>query len=513
MGFMYQHISVEQRVQIGLLVMMQRGTYGLVTGLAREMETSRKFIYTLARKVETSLLAALAPQKPGPKPLGERLQVDQFHLNRAILTLALVAHASQRGIRDCLDEILQIRPSLGYINSVIGQASKTAAEFNDALPIPLKEAQVAADELFAQNKTHLAAVDHHSLLILALRQAEHCDAQSWKNVLDDLRERGVDLKRLASDGGQALASAMARMADVEHHLDHWHALRRIGSVERVLEGAAYKAIGKEWELEKKARTMDPNRLMGGYIWERYDEARALAERKIEHYEQLCTLGLWVWEALQAVEPVSGRIRSRQECLAHLRVVTELMRAMEVDVVRKLANYLDKAGAALLGYADELLRVAPGLVRELGQEGTRLLCREWRLAQQVRKARGELKTECSQTYERAHLLALLYWGEQYPQARAKVVAMLEGVMRGSSLAECVNSWLRPYAHLMKGLGAQFLPLFQLYRNSHIFQRGKRAGFSPLQLAGIATPAGDWLDWLGLGQQPQNRRSVRCLSIAS
>lgn len=509
MGFMYQHISLEQRVQIGLLVAMQRGTYGLVTGLAREMETSRKFVYGLAAKVESSLFAALAPQKPGPKATERALVVDRLHLDRAILTLALVAHASQRGIRDCLDEILHIRPSLGYINGVIGQASKAAAEFNDTLPVSLKEAQIAADELFVQDKAHLTAVDHHSLLILALRQAEHCDARSWKDVLDDLRRRGLDLKRLASDGGKALATAMVQIADVEHHLDLWHALRHIGRAERVLEGAAYKAIAKEWELEKKAKVMDAARLMGGYIWQRYDEAHAEAERKIHQYEQLCTLGVWAREALEAVEPLRGRIRSRQECLAELRVVTELMRMLEVDAAKKLADYLDKAGPSLLGYADSLLELMPALMGELGEEGTRLLCWEWRLAAEVRKARGALKAEWRLAYERAHLLALLYWGEEYPDARAKVVAMLEGVMRGSSLVECVNSWLRPYADLMKGLAETFLPLFQLYRNSHIFQRGKRAGFSPLQLAGINAPGQDWLDRLGLGQQLQHHRSVRCV----
>jgi len=86
---------------------------------------------------------------------------------------------------------------------------------------------------------------------------------------------------------------------------------------------------------------------------------------------------------------------------------------------------------------------------------------------------------------------------------------------TSLAECVNSWLRPYADLMKGLGDRFLPLFVLYRNAHVFQRGKRAGHSPYQLAGIETPEGDWLDWLGLGRDkpPLRLRTVRALSKAA
>ncbi len=353
MGFVYQHISVEQRAQIGVAAVLHQGRYGLVTGLAQELGTSRKFIYTLAERVRTAVAEALAPRQPGPLPRSRTILVDQRRLDRAIVTLGLVGHAPQRAIADCLGEIYDLAPSVGYVNGVLKQAAEAAAHFNASLPLPLKQAQVAADELFVHDKAQLVAVDYASLLILTLRQAEPCDTAAWQKALADVQARGVELQRLGSDGGKALAAAMAQQPGVEHHLDLWHALRHIGRAERVLEQAAYAVMEQEWALEKKVDGMSARHPMGGYLWQRYEEAQGEAQRRIRQYDDVRTLGVWAREALEAIDPRSGRLRRREEGLAELRVITALMRTVGATAARKLAEYLEKAGPALLGYVDRL----------------------------------------------------------------------------------------------------------------------------------------------------------------
>jgi hypothetical protein len=58
-------------------------------------------------------------------------------------------------------------------------------------------------------------------------------------------------------------------------------------------------------------------------------------------------------------------------------------------------------------------------------------------------------------------------------------------RSSSLAEALHSWLRPYLALHRGMPQWLLSLLQLVWNHHPFSRGKRAGSTPLQLAGLST----------------------------
>ena len=57
-------------------------------------------------------------------------------------------------------------------------------------------------------------------------------------------------------------------------------------------------------------------------------------------------------------------------------------------------------------------------------------------------------------------------------------------RSSSLAESLHSWLRPYLQMHRGMPKWLLPLLQLFWNHHQFERGKRAGSSPVELAGVA-----------------------------
>jgi hypothetical protein len=217
-------------------------------------------------------------------------------------------------------------------------------------------------------------------------------------------------------------------------------------------------------------------------------------------------------------------------VADLGAVTALLRDLArqgLRVAEPLATTLAAAGPALLRSADVLAARVTALAAAGGDAlpapaaagdlptGVRLLCAEWQAARAVATAPLREREARRLGAARAHLLARLHWGAAYPAARDRVVAVLEGVLRGSSLAECANSWLRPYAELLKGLGARFLPLFQLFRNAHVFARGKRAGHSPLELAGVTTPPGDWLDWLGLTRSAAATplaRSVRALPAA-
>lgn len=73
----------------------------------------------------------------------------------------------------------------------------------------------------------------------------------------------------------------------------------------------------------------------------------------------------------------------------------------------------------------------------------------------------------------------------PALRSAVQAFWEALAlfhRSSSLAESLHSWLRPYLQIHRGMPRWLLSLLQWCWNHHLFQRGKRAGQSPIELAG-------------------------------
>jgi len=76
----------------------------------------------------------------------------------------------------------------------------------------------------------------------------------------------------------------------------------------------------------------------------------------------------------------------------------------------------------------------------------------------------------------------------PEALRSIVCAIWDALglfhRSSSLAESLCSWLRPYFQIHRGMPRWLMPLLQLFWNHHSFERGKRAGSSPVALAGVA-----------------------------
>ena len=81
-----------------------------------------------------------------------------------------------------------------------------------------------------------------------------------------------------------------------------------------------------------------------------------------------------------------------------------------------------------------------------------------------------------------------WTEMFPVAwQASVQAFDKALSlfhRASSLAESIHAWVRPYLQIHRGMPQWLAPLLQLFWNHHRFQRGKRAGSTPTELAGLS-----------------------------
>lgn len=78
-------------------------------------------------------------------------------------------------------------------------------------------------------------------------------------------------------------------------------------------------------------------------------------------------------------------------------------------------------------------------------------------------------------------------KDFPPAWHKIVAAIWHALdlfhRSSSIAESLHSWVRPFLTIHRVVPTWLLSLLQLFWNHHVFSRGKRAGSSPLQLAGV------------------------------
>jgi hypothetical protein len=461
--------TLEQRADVALqmLLALPNRRWGLVSELALLYGVSRTTLYKIRDRAWEALLEALLPRDVGrPGPI-TTLTVDKAFIDRTIAILPMLK-GSVRDIRLGLDLIFGVRRSIGYISETLTEAGAQAMAYNLQITVPLPILG-EADEIFQGRKPCLTLVDGRSFLVLNLTPAESRDGTTWGLTYLELVERGIQFHDLGCDGGTGLRAGV-REAELSIPLrpDLFHLLREAHHLTRRLESAAYKAIetaerARRAELEARGLIRRPGPRLKIKV--------PLPQAEIEEAQAIDLFDIWCWllrEIRQALEPITPAYR--------LVSVTETMATVETAI--ELLKEMNHSG--ITAFADGLQDKMPELLAPL----------EW------------LEQKLTPLFEGldADVQAFVLWGWQHRQAlnldidtdfaqtlRSTIPLIWDTLglfHRSSSLAESLHSWLRPYLQIHRGMPQWLLPLLQLFWNHHQFERGKRAGSSPLELAGVA-----------------------------
>jgi hypothetical protein len=438
--------------------------WGRVTELARTYAISRTFLYNLRDRAFEGLAEGLSPRTPGPRPQEASLVIDRAFIQRAIVVMPMLK-GTVRDIQQGLRLLFGVQRSVGYISQTLTTAGERATAYNLSITVPLPILG-EADEIFQGRKPCLTLVDGRSFLVLNLTPAESRDGTTWGVTYLDLVERGIQFHDLACDGGTGLRAGVheAELA-IPLRADLFHILQDAHRLTRRLEGAAYKAI----ETTERARRADLE--ARGIIrrsGRRLKIKVPLPQAKIDEARTIGVFDNWCWllgEIRQALEPITP---------AH-GIVSVVETQATIETAIELLNEL--AHPDIAAFAEALQEKIPELIAPL----------EW-LEQQLTPVLSDLD---------ANTQAFIVWSWQhrhdldididFPVALRPTVRVVWDAMglfhRSSSLAESLHSWLRPYLQIHRGMPTWLLPLLQLFWNHHTFERGKRAGSSPLELAGV------------------------------
>ena len=461
--------TLEQRAAVGvqMLLPLPERKWGLVSELAHQYGVSRTLLYELRDRALAAIVETLRPHDAGRPAETTTLTVDKALIDRAIAILPMLK-GSVRDIRLGLELLLGVTRSVGYISQTLTVAGTRAATYNLGLTVPLPILG-EADEIFQGRKPCLTLVDGRSFLVVNLRPAESRDGTTWGVTYLDLVERGIRFQDLACDGGKGLRAGVqeAELA-IPLRPDLFHLLRDAHRLTRRLEGAAYKAM----ETAEHARRADLE--ARGLLRRRGRHLKVkvpLPQAEAEESQAIETFDNWWWllgEIRQALEPITpnDRLVSARE--------TEVTLVTAVELLQEL-NHPD-----ITAFADDLQKKIAELVAPL----------EW-LEQQIRPMLDGLDADTE---------AFILWAWQHrqtlgldiatdiPEALRSIVCAIWDALglfhRSSSLAESLCSWLRPYFQIHRGMPRWLMPLLQLFWNHHSFERGKRAGSSPVALAGVA-----------------------------
>lgn len=461
-------LDLSTRLQLTLEMLTPRAArgWGRVTALAAEYQVSRTRLYELRDRGQDALLAALAPQTPGPRPAVTTVTVDSAYIQRAIAILA-TQRGTVRGIQLGLDLLFQTPRSMGYISQTLTALGAQAAIQNAALRIPLP-VLAEADEIFQGRQPCLTVVDGRSFLVLNLAPAAARDGTTWGMTFLDLQARGIQFQDLASDGGAGIrAGAEAAQLAVPLRPDLFHLLDDAWQVGRWLERQAYQAMQvAERARRAVAEAQAVRRRRGPHLKVTVElpEAAAQEAQAINIYD------LFVWllgEVRQALQPLSANARLTAVVTARSTVATalELLTTLPHEAIQTLVQQLRTHLEALLAPLAWLEETLAPYRQDLDPATETTILWAWQHRQALALTPGAGFP--------AHLQATVqaFW------------TALSFFHRSSSLAESLHSWLRPYLQMHRGAPQWLLPLLQLVWNHHPFSRGQRAGHTPLELAGV------------------------------
>jgi hypothetical protein len=476
-------------MHIGIAMLNPNRTWGEASQLAETYGVSRQTVYEIAGQTEQLLLSGLEPGQHGPVVGETEIVVDRNRLVRSTLQLT-EAGVSQRGIANCLAEMLDTQVSPSWVKARLAELEAAAAAVN-ARWQPAVGELLAGDELYAYGPPELLVVGNDSLYLYALTAQPQRDGDTWGCVLLEM----PDSPQLASDAGTGLAAGVVE-AGYAHQLDWDHLLRPLWRQDAQLERRAYAALAAVEERERQFEQTHTEKRLRQHLtqWEKLCHK---AEEAIRRYDQFHVLARQVDAEFAMIDVTTGQLRDPAASAARLAALGEQIKALPGRACHTLGTHLVNWATYLVSYLPRLARALAPLYDAFGQPAVQALSRIWQVEADLK--RGHLSVSQRRALERIwhtsldHAARLL--GARWFEAWETLSAVLGRIWRGSMAAECVNSLLRPVLNARKHVDQGALELFRFLHNTHIFDRGTRAGASPAELVGIPLPE-DRFTLLGL-----------------
>jgi hypothetical protein len=460
-----------------------------VSGLARDYEVSRKFLYHQADTARDALSHAFHPP-PKDEDVLFHLPVTKAWLRQLVLGLVLVGHAPDRAVVELFRDLLDSPLSLGTVHQIVRSAVEPARAISRR--VDLAGVRVGAhDEIFQAGKPVLVGVDTASTYCYLLSLEDHRDADTWGVRLLDLVNQGFNPEATVADAGSSLRAGQAEaLPKVPCQGDHFHIVRDLEAVVGFLENRAYDALETTEQCQRRRdrlrRPTKRRRAKSAHgPAQRLRRARIASDEAVALAEDVALLVGWLRHDILTV---AGPCYT-ERCQLYDFVVAELKARAS-----KCPHRLEPTCRALENQRGDLLAFARRLDEDLEQLGQELQISA-ELARCVLKTQSRDERDPRRWAEEAALRKQLR--VRFHAVQLAVAALAEETVRASSLVESLNSRLRTYFFLRRHLGSDYLALLQFSLNHRRLQRSdrpQRTGKTPAELlTGQSHP--HWLEMLG------------------
>ncbi len=342
----HRRLSTWERIELAFRAYQCKGIYGAITDLARSYGVSRWLVYHLLNILVPLMLALAEPKTPGRQLHVKELRVDKRHLDRAIVTLRIVGNVPLEGIQRCLEEVLGIYRSIGYISQVIQEAQEQATAFLKQVAYDTTGAGIL-DELFVGEEPILIAVEPNSTTILMLVKEAHRDGETWGIHLLETQEQGFQFNRVASDQAQGIAAGVqvALGQEIPHQLDIGHLFAQVSQLDVALERAALKSLAYEEERWRVLDSARNERVISKRI-QAWEQAHQASEQAILLYDDFHYLAEELYRLFTPIDS-DGVPRPLPDVQADLEALMSLIEELPSGRAQQICTRLASQKEGLL----------------------------------------------------------------------------------------------------------------------------------------------------------------------
>lgn len=496
-------ISPSLRMAIATQVLCLR-EYGLISRLSNEHQVSRQFIYNLSRQLCNWTILIFGVSGQDLFSCSSHQENEKLILMSQILALRLEGHCPISGIHLLLKRGNYKHTSVGYISELLNEVG---AALSNTIDVDLDvgtnlQLVFAADEVFSKSQPILVTLDPVSSAILRIELVEKRDGQNWEQHWQALLDKGIRPLYITNDDGCAMAKAHASLfKDTPRQADTFHAIaHRLGDYVRQLRKKAYKAIEQEYE---RKRILD-NRVSITAIEQaliKYKAAQQAAHLAIQQYEDFTFLYQCMIESL-ALFDEQGNINTALN--AEQNILTAIAWIRELDLangkINKQLDHIQKILPTLLHYFNilqqKLQKWEAKVETDSQKQALKSLCAAYQFLKNSRKVKSNkakrywLHLARDKQKMAEQLLANTNIDQQ--QYWLALLKDLEQVVQSSAMVETINSIIRSYLNVAKNqLGQNQLNLIMFYHNHRRYLKGKRKGYTPMELLTGKKQEKEWL----------------------
>jgi len=484
--------TIRLTIATNALHAMMNNVWGTITDLADNYKISRPFVYALADTLQEAgefLFGETTEFAPASSPREYSIQM--------LLSLRLEARSS-------IAAISTIMKRFGCELTSTGSISQILSRIGGLLPMTISTENgiirylvFASDEIFSKTTPILVTVDPCSSAILRIELADSRKAEDWKRHFECLYDNGVEAIYLVADEGQGIRAGHAEvMSDVVRQSDTYHAIaHQLGSWADHLEKAAYKAIGAEYECERKLDSAKSDRVQEKR-WADCEKSAEAANKAVTLYDDFSYLYRCVLGELNVFDR-NGNLRDRKQAEEGIQVGLALVKELNHNKIAEAVNKIKRTLPNLFHYFD----VAKKVVNEckalsIDEDILKVYCIAWQWGKAVRKAKQSERKKKAQDREQFCLeLAAGLHQEKSGDFQKEVYSKLDEIVQSSALVECINSIIRPYLNTTKNhVTQEQLNLVMHYHNHRRYCDGVRKNKTPMELLTGKEQAKDWISIL-------------------